>query len=63
MKTLRTITASLALLSVISMLSVSAQAASGIPGRGQEVKPPAKASMPKEVAALIQEGLTTRQGR
>jgi hypothetical protein len=63
MKTLRTITASLALLSVISMLSVSAQAASGIQGRGQEVKPPAKASMPKEVAALIQEGLTTRQGR
>ena len=63
MKTLRTITASLALLSVIGMLSVSAQAASGIQGRGQEVKPPAKASMPKEVAALIQEGLTTRQGR
>jgi hypothetical protein len=63
MKTLRTITASLALLTVISMLSVSAQAASGIQGKGQEVKPPAKASMPKEVAALIQEGLTTRQGR
>lgn len=63
MKSLRSIAANLALLSVISMLSVSAQAASGIPSRGQEVKPPAKASMPKEVAALIQEGLTTRQGR
>lgn len=63
MKTLRTIAAGLALLSVISMLSVSAQAASGIQGKGQEVKPPAKASMPKEVAALIQEGLATRKGR
>jgi len=63
MKTLRTIAAGLALLSVISMLSVSAQAASGTQGKGQEVKPPAKASMPKEVAAIIQEGLATRQGR
>jgi len=63
MKTLRTIAAGLALLSVISMLSVSAQAASGIQGKGQEMKPPAKASMPKEVVALIQEGLATRQGR
>jgi hypothetical protein len=63
MKALRTIAAGLALLSVISMPSVSAQAASGTQGKGQEVKPPAKASMPKEVAAIIQEGLATRQGR
>jgi hypothetical protein len=63
MKALRTIAAGLAFLSVISMLSVSAQAASGIQGKGQEVKPPTKSSMPKEVAALIQEGLVTRQGR
>ena len=63
MKAFRTIAAGLALLSVISMPSVSAQAASGTQGKGQEVKPPAKASMPKEVAALIQEGLATRQGR
>ena len=63
MKALRTIAVGLALLSVISMPSVSAQAASGTQGKGQEVKPPAKASMPKEVAALIQEGLATRQGR
>jgi hypothetical protein len=63
MKTLRTIAAAVALLSIVGMLSVPAQAASGIPAQGQEVKPPAKASMPKEVAALIQEGLATRQGR
>jgi len=63
MKTLRTIAAGLALLSVISMTSVYAQTASGTQGKGQEVKPPAKASMPKEVAAIIQEGLATRQGR
>jgi hypothetical protein len=63
MRTLRTIATGLALLSVISMLSVSVEAASGIQAKGQEVKPPAKASMPKEVMALIQEGLTTRQGR
>jgi hypothetical protein len=63
MKILRTIAAGLALLSVIIMLSVSAQAASGTQGKGQEVKPPAKAPMPKEVAALIQEGLATRKGR
>lgn len=63
MKAFRTIAAGLALLSVISMLSVSAQAASEIQGKGQEVKPPAKASMPKEISALIQEGLATRQGR
>ncbi len=63
MKTLRTIAAGLALLAIIGMLSVSVQAASGIQGKGQEMKPPAKASMPKEVLALIQEGLATRQGR
>jgi len=63
MKALRTIAAGLALLSVIGMLSVFAQAASGIQGKGQEVKPPAKTSMPKEISALIQEGLATRQGR
>ncbi|HUT07659.1 MAG TPA: hypothetical protein VMY15_02320 [Candidatus Latescibacteria bacterium] len=63
MRTLRTIAAGFALLSIICMLSVSAQAAYGIQGKGQEMKPPAKASMPKEVTALIQEGLATRQGR
>jgi hypothetical protein len=63
MKVLRTIAAGLALLSIIGMLTVSAQAAPGIQAKGQEVKPAAKASMPKEVAALIQEGLATRQGR
>jgi hypothetical protein len=47
----------------MSLLTVSAQAASGIQGKKQEAKPPAKASMPKEIAALMQEGLVTRQGR
>ncbi len=59
----RKIAAGLALLIVMSLLTISAQAASGIQGKRQEAKPPAKASMPKEIAALIQEGLTTRQGR
>jgi hypothetical protein len=63
MKAFRTIATGLALLSVIGMLSVSAQAAPGIQDKKQEVKPPAKASMPKEVSALIQEGLAARQGR
>jgi hypothetical protein len=60
MKAPRTIATCLALLIV---MTVSAQAASGIQGKKQEAKPPAKSGMPKEVAALIQEGLVTRQGR
>lgn len=63
MKTPRTIAAGLALLFVVSLLAVSTQAASGIQDKKQEAKPPARASMPKEVAALIQEGLAARQGR
>lgn len=63
MKVSRTITAGLALLFVVSFLTASAEAASGIQDKKQEVKPPAKASMPKEIMALIQEGLPTRQGR
>jgi len=60
MKAPRIIAAGLALFVI---MTVSAQAASGIQGRNQETKPPAKAAIPKEVAALIQEGLATRQGR
>ena len=64
MKALRTIAAALALLFVVGVLSVSVQAAPGMQNKKQEPKaPPAKASMPKEIAALIQEGLATRQGR
>lgn len=64
MKASRTFAAALALVAMIGTLSLSAQAAAGIQGKKQEAKPPAKASsMPKEVAALIQEGLATRQGR
>ena len=60
MKAPRMIAACLALLAV---MTVSAQAASGIQGKKEDAKPPAKAAMPKEVSALIQEGLATRQGR
>jgi len=63
MKVPKTIAAGLALLFVMSLLTVSARAASGIQGKGQEAKPSAKAPVPKEISALIQEGLATRQGR
>ncbi len=65
MKASRTIAAALALMLIAGVLTVSVQAAPGIQGKKQEVKAPAaKApSMPKEIAAIIQEGLATRQGR
>lgn len=64
MKSSRTFGAALALIAMIGGLTIFAQAAPGIQGRKQEAKPAAKASsLPKEVAALIQEGLVTRQGR
>jgi hypothetical protein len=55
--------AALALLVMIGGLALSVQAASGPQKSKQETKAPAKSSMPKEVAAVIQEGLATRQGR
>jgi hypothetical protein len=64
MKASRMIAAAVTLIAMIGVLTVSAQAAPGIQGKKQEAKAPAKvSSMPKEVAALIQEGLATRQGR
>ena len=62
MKASRTIAAALALFVVFGLLAVSAQAA---PGPQKSKTPPkaTKASMPKEIAAVIQEGLATRQGR
>jgi hypothetical protein len=65
MKASRTIVTALTLLFVVGILSVSLEAAPAIQGRKQEAKAPAvKApSIPKEVAAIIQEGLATRQGR
>ncbi|MBP7706478.1 MAG: hypothetical protein KA243_04445 [Candidatus Aminicenantes bacterium] len=67
MKTSRTIAAALALLFVVSVLTVSVQAAPGMQGKKQDpkaaAKAPAKSGMPKEIAAVIQEGLATRQGR
>jgi hypothetical protein len=63
MKTSRTLAAALALIVMTGMLALSVQAAPG-PQRGKpQAKPQNKATMPKEVAAVIQEGLTTRQGR
>jgi hypothetical protein len=63
MKASRTIATGLALIVVVGILAVSAQAA-GIQNKKQEAKPAPKASsMPKEIAAIIQEGLATRQGR
>jgi hypothetical protein len=63
MKASRTITAALALIVLSGLIAVSAEAAPGIQGKKQDVKPTAKSSVPKEVAALIQEGLATKQGR
>jgi hypothetical protein len=63
MKAPKTIAAALALLFVVSVLALSVQAAPGPQKGKQEPKPPAKASMPKEISAVIQEGLATRQGR
>jgi len=63
MKASRMNAAALALLFVIGILAGSVQAAPGIQDKKQENKAAAKDKMPKEVAALIQEGLATRQGR
>lgn len=65
MKASRTIMAVLTILFVVGILGASLEASPAIQGRKQEAKAPApKApSMPKEVAAVIQEGLATRQGR
>ena len=63
MKASKTIVAALAFLFVVSVLALSVQAAPGPQKGKQEPKAPGKASMPKEIAAVIQEGLATRQGR
>jgi hypothetical protein len=63
MKASRTIAAGLAGLFIVSVLALTMQAAPGPQREKQEPKAPAKASMPKEIAAVIQEGLATRQGR
>jgi hypothetical protein len=63
MRASRTIAATIAVLFVVGALALSVQAAPGIQNRKQEPKAAAKASMPKEIAAVIKEGLATRQGR
>ncbi len=63
MKASRRIAAALALFAIVGLLAVSVQAAPG-PQKGKQPEPkPQKASMPKEIAAVIQEGLAARQGR
>lgn len=63
MKASKPIAAALALFFMIGVLALSVQAAPGPQKGKQEPKAAAKATMPKEVAAVIQEGLATRQGR
>jgi len=63
MRITRTIASALALFVVIGVLAVSAQATPAVQNRKQQPKPAAKASMPKDVEAVIQEGLVARQGR
>jgi len=63
MKASKTIAAALSFLFVLSVLALSVQAAPGPQKGKQEPKPPTKASMPKEIEAVIQEGLAPRQGR
>jgi len=63
MKASRTIAAALALLFVVGVLAISVQAAPGTQQRKQEPQAAVKAQMPKEIMAVMQEGLATRQGR
>lgn len=63
MKVSRTIAAAFVLLFVVSVLAVSLQAVPGIQGKKANPKVQPKPQMPKEIMALIQEGLVTRQGR
>jgi hypothetical protein len=61
MKVTRTVASVLALAILIGAFAVPMQAAA--PQKGKVEAKPQKASMPKEIAAVIQEGLATRQGR
>jgi len=64
MKAPRMIAAALTLLFITGVLVFGVQAAPAVQNKKQEPKPPAaKASMPKEIEAVIQEGLAARQGR
>lgn len=63
MKASRTIAAALALLVVAGVLATPITAAPGPQNKKPEPKAPAKPSMPKEIEAVIQEGLMARQGR
>lgn len=63
MKVSRTIPAVLAIVIALGVFAGSLQAAPGIQSKKQAAKAEAKPQMPKEVVALIQEGLATRQGR
>jgi hypothetical protein len=62
MRASRTIASALALFATLGVLAGSVQAATA-QQKKPEPKPAAKASMPKEIEAVIQEGLAARQGR
>jgi len=63
MKASRTIPAVLALVLVVGVLAGPLQAAPAPQSKKQAAKAEAAPQMPKEVMAVIQEGLATRQGR
>jgi|GEM_PF-985552 len=63
MRASRTIAAALTTFFIASVLAVSVQAAPAVQNKKPEPKATAKPSMPKEIEAVIQEGLTARQGR
>jgi hypothetical protein len=63
MKTSRTFAAVLALLVIAGVLVTPVLAAPGQQNKKPEPKAPAKPSMPKEIEAVIQDGLVARQGR
>ncbi len=63
MKASRTIAAALALFVFAGVLAVSLSAAPGTQKGKLEPKAASKASMPKEIQAVIEEGLALRQGR
>jgi hypothetical protein len=65
MKALRLVVLGLILIFSLSLFNVFAQATPGQKQepKKQEAKPPLKSMIPKEIKAIIQEGLATRQGR
>ncbi len=65
MRAPKIIVAGLVVVFALSLLTVSVQSAAGMqkPPKKTEVKPQGRVGIPKELKAIIQEGLATRQGR